>query len=219
MCPCTRTRNATSRNCCNLREHGVSERQPLDLHSPYGCSKGVADQYMLDFARCYRLPTVVFRMSCIYGPHQCGTEDQGWVAHFVRSALRGEPITLYGDGCQVRDILYVDDLVRAMTGALQAIEKTRGRAFNVGGGPANAVSLLNVIDHLTAIHGQTPELHLADWRQGDQRYYVSDTRSLKSAIGWTAESQCSGRPGAALSLDGREHEPVLRAEPMTLSKD
>ncbi len=173
--------------CPDLKTHGVSERQPLNLHSPYGCSKGVADQYVLDYARCFRLPTVVFRMSCIYGPHQCGTEDQGWVAHFVRKTLRDEPITIYGDGCQVRDILYVQDLTRAMTGALEHIDKTRGRAFNVGGGPKNAVSLLNVIDFLADIHGQAPDLHLGEWRQGDQRYYVSNTQSLNSAIGWRPE--------------------------------
>ena len=167
-----------------LREHGVGEDRPLEFHSPYGCSKGVADQYVLDHARCFDLPAVVFRMSCIYGPHQCGTEDQGWVAHFARRMLRGEPITLYGDGCQVRDLLYVEDLVEAMLAAVRRIGRTAGRAFNMGGGPPNAVSLLEVLDRLAEIAGTIPEIHTGPWRQGDQRYYVSDTSSFRQTTGW-----------------------------------
>ena len=167
-----------------LHEHGVAEDRPLDFHSPYGCSKGTADQYILDYARCYDLPTVVFRMSCIYGPHQCGTEDQGWVAHFVRQALKGEPITFYGDGRQVRDLLYVEDLVRAMLAAIDGIEATRGKAFNIGGGPENACSLLEVVDLIGRLQEHVPEIQFAPWRQGDQRYYVSDTRAFQRATGW-----------------------------------
>src|SRR5216683_121933 len=120
---------------------GISEDQPLDFHSPYGCSKGAADQYVRDYARIYGLPTVVFRMSCIYGPRQFGTEDQGWVAHFIISALTGRPITIYGDGKQVRDVLYVSDLVRAFRLAVSRIDRTAGQVFNIGGGPANTLAV------------------------------------------------------------------------------
>src|ERR1051325_9171384 len=130
------------------RTHGFSEARRLDFHSPYGCSKGAACQYVLDYARTYRMQTAVFRMSCIYGPHQFGNEDQGWVAHFALSALRGQPITVYGNGKQVRDILFVEDLVEAFERAAEAIETTRGQVYNIGGGPANSLSLLDVIAHL-----------------------------------------------------------------------
>lgn len=170
-----------------LRERGVAEDRPLDFHSPYGCSKGVADQYVLDYARCYRLPTVVFRMSCIYGPHQCGNEDQGWVAHFAKRLLDGEPITLYGDGYQVRDVLFVEDLVAAMLRAVGQIDRLAGRAFNMGGGPENAVSLLEVIDRLAELQGREPKIDYGPWRQGDQRYYVSDTRAFQKATGWKTQ--------------------------------
>lgn len=168
----------------SLLRHGLSESSAMDFHSPYGCSKGAADQYVVDYARCYRLPTVVLRMSCIYGPHQCGTEDQGWIAHFARSMLSAQPITIYGDGYQVRDVLYVEDLVRAMTAAHRHIRHTAGRAFNIGGGPDNAVSLRGVVDRLTELHGEPPELRYDRAREGDQRYYVSDTRALQRATGW-----------------------------------
>lgn len=186
-----RSGNAYVPQMSHIAEHGIDERRPLDLHSPYGCSKGVADQYVLDYARCYRMPNVVFRMSCIYGPHQCGTEDQGWIAHFVRRIIDGQPITLYGDGCQVRDILYVDDLARAMIDSITSIDRTAGHVFNVGGGPRNAVSLLNVLESIASIHGHEPELNFDEWRQGDQRYFVSDTRAIESAIGWRPDISTS----------------------------
>src|SRR5438045_5516204 len=119
---------------------GIDESRPLDFHTPYGCSKGAADQYVLDYARSFGVPSVVFRMSCIYGQRQMGTEDQGWVAHFLIRALEGKPITIYGDGKQVRDILDVGDAVNAYVGALERIDQLQGRAFNLGGGPANAIS-------------------------------------------------------------------------------
>src|SRR5207253_8119132 len=128
-----------------LRAHGVDEHRPLDFHTPYGCSKGAADQYVLDYARSFGLPTCVLRMSCIYGPRQMGTEDQGWVAHFLIQALQGQPIRIYGDGRQVRDILFVDDAVQAYLRALVRIEQVAGRAFHLGGGAGNAVSLLQLI--------------------------------------------------------------------------
>jgi CDP-paratose 2-epimerase len=163
---------------------GVGEDRPLDFHSPYGCSKGAADQYVRDYARTYGLPTTVFRMSCIYGPHQFGTEDQGWVAHFLIQAIQGRPITVYGDGHQVRDILFVDDLVEAFLLALQRMETATGQAFNIGGGPANAVSLLELLDLIGELAGRRPRVILDDWRPGDQKYYVSDTTRFEQATGW-----------------------------------
>jgi CDP-paratose 2-epimerase len=163
---------------------GVDESRPLNFHSPYGCSKGTADQYMLDYSRCYDLQVVVFRMSCIYGTHQCGNEDQGWVAHFLLSALRDDPIVIYGDGRQVRDILFVEDLTRAMTKVLDQAETTRGQAFNVGGGPSNSVSLIELLEEIEELTGRPVRTRFAEPRQGDQLHYVSDTRRLTRAIGW-----------------------------------
>lgn len=167
-----------------IRARGVSEARPLDFHSPYGCSKGGADQYVLDYARCYNLPAAVFRMSCIYGPHQFGTEDQGWVAHFLIRARDGQPITIYGDGKQVRDVLFVDDLVAAFLLAEQHIGALAGQAFNIGGGPDNAISLLELLDLIGELDGARPALSFADWRTGDQPYYVSDTTRFQAATGW-----------------------------------
>ena len=147
-----------------VRERGVGEARPLDFHTPYGCSKGAADQYVLDYARSFDLPTCVLRMSCIYGPHQMGTEDQGWVAHFLIQALQGRPISIYGDGRQVRDILFVDDAVNAYLAAWRRIEQVAGRAFNLGGGPANAVSLLELIAHIEQVIHRKVTLEFGDWR-------------------------------------------------------
>jgi CDP-paratose 2-epimerase len=163
---------------------GIDETRPLDFHSPYGCSKGAADQYVLDYARSYGLPAVVFRMSCIYGPRQCGTEDQGWVAHFLLRAIAGQPITIYGDGRQVRDILYVDDLVNALLLVPEQIQHLRGHAFNIGGGDANTTSLIELIHRIAALHGRTPEVMHGAWRTGDQQYYVSDHSKFTRATGW-----------------------------------
>jgi CDP-paratose 2-epimerase len=169
---------------------GVDERRPLDFHTPYGCSKGAADQYVLDYARSFGIPTCVFRMSCIYGQRQMGTEDQGWVAHFLIRALEGWPITIYGDGKQVRDILDVGDAVDAYVSALHRIDEVQGQAFNLGGGVANAISLLQLVDEIRAITGRDIGLSFEDWRQGDQRWYVSDaqaagsTLGLKRPLGW-----------------------------------
>ena len=166
-----------------IRAHGIGEDRPLDFHTPYGCSKGAADQYVLDYARSFGLPACVVRMSCIYGQRQMGTEDQGWVAHFLIRALEREPITLYGDGCQVRDILDVSDAVDAYMAALSHIDAISGRAFNLGGGPGNAVSLRQLMRHIETIIGREPDVRYSDWRAGDQRYFVADTRAIRNELG------------------------------------
>lgn len=169
-----------------LRAHGLSEARGLDFCTPYGCSKGVADQYVLDYAKSFGLPTAVLRMSCIYGPRQFGTEDQGWLAHFVIRVLEGEPITLYGDGCQVRDVLHVADAVSAYRRILADIDRLSGRAFNLGGGARNAVSLGDVLAEIGRRTGRAPVIGRSDWRKGDQPWFVADTRRLEAAIGWRA---------------------------------
>ena len=166
-----------------VRANGVGEDRPLDFHTPYGVSKGGADQYVLDYARSYGLPTAVLRMSCIYGPRQMGTEDQGWVAHFAIRALEGRPITLYGDGRQVRDILDVADCVEAYVQCWRRIGAVSGQAFNLGGGPNNAVSLRQVIGFIEAETGRRAELRLSDWRAGDQKWFVADARRAHRLLG------------------------------------
>jgi CDP-paratose 2-epimerase len=167
----------------DVRAHGIGEVRPLDFHTPYGVSKGAADQYVLDYARSFGLRTAVLRMSCIYGQRQMGTEDQGWVAHFLIRALSGEPITLYGDGYQVRDVLDVGDAVDAYIAAWRNIDAVRGRAFNLGGGPDNAISLRQLLEHMAALTGRNIDVRFADWRAGDQRYFVADTRAAVDALG------------------------------------
>jgi CDP-paratose 2-epimerase len=169
----------------SLRGRGIGEDHPLAFHSPYGCSKGAADQYVLDHAAIFHLPAVVFRMSCIYGPHQRGNEDQGWVAHFVLRARQGQPLTIYGDGRQVRDALYVDDLMDAMFKAQVHIGRLTGRAFNIGGGVDKAVSLREVLDIVRRLHGRLPEVRFGPWRPADQRYYVSNIDAFSAATGWS----------------------------------
>ena len=163
---------------------GFAETCPLEFHTPYGCSKGAADQYVLDYARTFGLPAIVFRMSCIYGPHQFGNEDQGWVAHFLIRAIEGAPITIYGDGLQVRDVLFVDDLVEAMRLAQSHMESLAGEAFNIGGGPERTTSLVELIDLINEIEAQPVTTQFDAWREADQRYYVSDTRRFREATGW-----------------------------------
>jgi CDP-paratose 2-epimerase len=167
----------------DIRSHGIDEGRALEFHTPYGCSKGAADQYVLDYARSFEIPTCVLRMSCIYGPRQMGTEDQGWVAHFLIRALESKPINIYGDGCQVRDILHVSDAVGAYVAAWRRIGQVKGQAFNLGGGPANAVSLRQLIRHIDNLLGYPTKLAFSDWRSGDQRYYVADTRRVTAALG------------------------------------
>ena len=169
---------------CDHNFEGVDEDEPMDFHSPYGCSKGAADQYVRDYARIYNLPTVVFRMSCIAGPRQFGTEDQGWVAHFLYSALERRPITVYGNGFQVRDILHVHDLVDGMMSVRSARTRIAGEIYNVGGGPQRAISIMEMLKAITQETGITPVLSYDDIRPGDQPLYVSNTHKLTKHTGW-----------------------------------
>ena len=165
--------------------HGISEDYPLDFHSPYGCSKGCGDQYVRDYQRMYGIRTVVFRQSCIYGNRQFGIEDQGWLAWFVIAAAQGKPITIYGDGKQVRDVLFVDDLVDAYDSAIQQIEKASGQVYNVGGGPANTISVWQEFGALLEkkLARKVP-VSTSNWRPGDQKIYISDIRKAGQQLGW-----------------------------------
>jgi CDP-paratose 2-epimerase len=203
--------------------NGVPETRPLDFHTPYGCSKGAADQYVLDYARSFGLRAAVIRMSCIYGLRQMGTEDQGWVAHFLIRALEGQPITIYGDGHQVRDILDVSNAVEAYLNAWARIDQVSGRAFNLGGGPANAVSLRELLAHIGELLGREIEVRFADWRAGDQRYFVADTRAIVRELGlspavpwkqgvanladWLRESRGLSSPPSERPAGGDRHDP------------
>jgi CDP-paratose 2-epimerase len=168
-----------------IRACGIGEDQRLDFYSPYGCSKGAADQYILDYARTFGLPAVVFRMSCIYGLHQFGTEDQGWVAHFIINALAQRTITLYGDGKQVRDILFIDDLIEALLLARKNIRTLSGQVFNIGGGVGNTTSLRELLVLIGELHESKPRINFAHWRPGDQRYYVTNFSKFHTATGWS----------------------------------
>ncbi len=164
---------------------GVPESQPLDFHSPYGCSKGSGDQYVRDYARIYGIPTVVFRQSCIYGLRQFGIEDQGWVAWFVIAAVTGRPITIYGDGKQVRDVLFVDDLLDAYDAAVARRDEVAGEVFNIGGGPQNTISIWREFAPLLEkALGRSVPVSYGDWRPGDQRVYISDIRKAERLLGW-----------------------------------
>lgn len=164
--------------------NGVDEEQNLDFHSPYGCSKGAADQYVRDYSRIYGMKTVVFRQSCIYGYRQLGVEDQGWVAWFTIAAVLGKPITIYGDGKQVRDVLFVDDLLDAYDAALRNIDRTSGKVYNIGGGPQNVMSVREVLEFLDRKQNRQVPFNLADWRPGDQRVYISNIAKAKTDFGW-----------------------------------
>jgi CDP-paratose 2-epimerase len=165
--------------------NGCPETQPLDFHSPYGCSKGTGDQYVRDYARIYGLPTVVYRQSCIYGTRQFGIEDQGWVAWFIIAALTGKPITIYGDGKQVRDILFVDDLLDAYDLAVEKIDIAKGKVYNLGGGPQNVMSVWAEFQpRLEKLLGKPLKVSRGDWRPGDQRVFYADISKAKSELGW-----------------------------------
>jgi len=204
---------------------GIDEGRQLEFHSPYACSKGAADQYVLDYARYKRLPAVVFRMSCIYGPRQRGTEDQGWIAHFIDRAINGQPLTIYGDGKQVRDVLFVTDLVDALLLAQERMSELSGEAFNIGGGVDNTLSLLELLSAIHELYGSSPPIRAGEWRAGDQKYYVSDIRKFRLYTQWSprvgvrqgvtelyrwlrghgARSDASGAADLADTLGTREH--------------
>ena len=199
-----------------VRGRGIDESRNLCFHTPYGCSKGTADQYVLDYAHSFGLRTAVIRMSCIYGERQLGTEDQGWVAHFLLRAIAGERLTLYGDGRQVRDILHVGDAVNAYVAAWNRIDDVQGRVYNLGGGAENAVSLLQLIEHIEVILGKRVDIELSSWRPGDQRYFVADTTairrdlSLPAFLGWRQGlARLAEHFGAALQPLVVEIEAVL----------
>lgn len=165
--------------------HGIPETYPLELYSPYGCSKGAGDQYMIDYARIYGLRTLVFRQSCIYGRRQFGVEDQGWVAHFVIAAVMNRPISIYGDGRQVRDLLHVSDLIRAYERGIEKIDELQGQAFNMGGGPENTLSIWSEFGPLLAeLAGRKIPVQWGDWRPGDQRVFIADIRKADALLGW-----------------------------------
>jgi len=163
---------------------GIDENRNLDFHSPYGCSKGTADQYVRDYARIYGLKTVVFRQSCIYGPHQFGIEDQGWVAWFTIAALLNKPLIIYGDGKQVRDILFIDDLNNAFWLAIKNIKKTASQVYNIGGGPKNQLCLLELMSFLERFFGKKTKYRFAPWRAGDQPVFICDIRKAKKDFNW-----------------------------------
>jgi CDP-paratose 2-epimerase len=188
-------------------EQGISEGFSVDhtQHTPYGTSKLAADLYFQDYAWTYGLKSTVFRMSCIYGENQQGTEDQGWVAHFVRSAVRRRPIQIYGDGKQVRDILHVSDLVRAFKAVLFRGGKSGGEVFNIGGGVENTISLLELVGILGDSVGSSIELRFGPWRDGDQRVYVSDIRKAMRQLDWSPQVVPSA--GIARLLEWARTEP------------
>jgi len=169
--------------------HGIDENQLLDFHSPYGCSKGVADQYSIDYSRIYNLKTVTFRQSCIYGNRQFGIEDQGWVAWFTIAALLGKKISIYGNGKQIRDVLHVEDLLRAYEAAINNQSIATGQAFNVGGGPENTMSLLELLNYLEENLHFTIPLAWEDWRPGDQKVFVCNLEKSKKILGWEPKVQ------------------------------
>jgi CDP-paratose 2-epimerase len=192
---------------------GVPETRILDFHSPYGCSKGSADQYMIDYHRIYGLRTIVFRQSCIYGYRQMGAEDQGWVAWFMIASQLGRPITIYGDGMQVRDILFVEDLLDAYDAAFAAGEQAIGKAFNIGGGPQNVLSLLELLRYIEERQGRKLSCRFADWRPGDQKVFVSDIHRSQSELGWKPRTDCIRGLGLLYDWISQNHD--LFAAPVT----
>ncbi len=182
----TKVEERGGRYICPDLPHGVPEDMPLDFHSPYGCSKGAADQYTHDYARIYGIPTVVLRQSCIYGPRQFGIEDQGWVAWFIICAALNRPFTVYGDGKQVRDILHVDDLMDAFDAVSERRDAVAGRVYNIGGGPERSISIWHELRPiLERLFGRELQANFAEWRPGDQRTYVSDIRRAREELAWS----------------------------------
>jgi CDP-paratose 2-epimerase len=169
-------------------KNGIAEEQPLDFYSPYACSKGAAEQYIKDYSRVYGLRSVIFRQSCVYGPRQLGVEDQGWVAWFVNAALSGHAITVYGNGKQTRDLLFVDDLVEGYRRAIDRIDKVSGEVFNIGGGKENQISVLELLELLADQLGKKINYSFGDWRPGDQKLFVCDIRKAWRELEWRPET-------------------------------
>ncbi|PIN70698.1 CDP-paratose 2-epimerase [Candidatus Woesearchaeota archaeon CG11_big_fil_rev_8_21_14_0_20_43_8] len=178
---------------------GVPETQQLDFHSPYGCSKGTGDQYVRDYARIYGLRTVVFRQSCIYGKRQFGVEDQGWLAWFTIASLLKKPLSIYGDGKQIRDVLYVGDLIEAYEIAIKNIDRCSGKVYNMGGGPKNTMSLLELVSMLDTHLDEKVKHGWGDWRPGDQKVFVADTTLFEKETGWKAKT--SPEKGVKIMID------------------
>lgn len=189
---------------------GVGETMPLDFHSPYGCSKGAADQYVRDYARIYDLPTVVFRMSCICGPRQFGNEDQGWVAHFLYSILAKRPLTIYGDGLQVRDVLHVDDLLDAMAAVRANLSVTRGQVYNVGGGSDRSLSVMEMVQAIEGQTGKRCAYTYSAMRPGDQPLYISDYSRLTKDAGWVPKRSVEQTLAAIHGFWTENREAILR---------
>jgi CDP-paratose 2-epimerase len=191
--------------------NGIPEDTLLDFHSPYGCSKGAADQYVRDYGRVFGIPTVVMRQSCIYGPRQFGIEDQGWVAWFIIAAILKRPITIYGNGKQVRDILFVDDLIRAYQCAIERKDKVAGRVFNIGGGSQNTLAVWAEFQPLLEkLLGNTIAVEYAGWRKGDQPIFVSDISRANQELGWNPQNG-PGEGLARLFTWVKENEEVIRS--------
>jgi CDP-paratose 2-epimerase len=203
-CKVIETISRYEHNICHL---GVSENHPLDFYSPYGCSKGAADQYVHDYAKIFGLKTVVFRMSCIYGARQFGNEDQGWVAHFIISSLLNRTLTVYGNGKQVRDILYIDDLIRVFELATINITKAKGEIYNIGGGSENSISLLELITKLEDLLGRKISYTFDKPRPGDQPIYISNIKKAKVDFGW--EPRVSKDEGIKRLVDWVQENKVL----------
>lgn len=166
-------------------KYGASEEQPLDFHSPYGCSKGTGDQYVRDYYRIYDIPTVVLRQSCIYGPRQFGVEDQGWLAWMLIAAVTGKPLTIFGDGKQVRDVLHVDDLLNAYDLAIAKIDIAKGQVYNMGGGVGNVLAIWSEFGPMIEkLLGRKMEVARGDWRPGDQKVFYADYRKAERELGW-----------------------------------
>ena len=176
--------NAT-RYCFAEYQDGIPESYPLDFHSPYGCSKGAGDQYVIDYARIYGLRTLSFRQSCIYGPRQFGVEDQGWVAHFIIAACMERPITIYGNGKQVRDVLHVSDLIKAYEQGIHRIDEIKGQAINLGGGPKNTMTIWSEFRPLLeSLHGRSIKINHDEWRPGDQRVFIANIDKAVEMLKW-----------------------------------
>ena len=196
-------------------DQGVPESRNLDFHSPYGCSKGAADQYVIDYHRIYGLRTIVFRQSCIYGYRQFGAEDQGWIAWFMIASQLQRPITVYGDGKQARDILFIDNLLNAYDAAFAAGDAALGKAYNIGGGPENVISLLDLVSYIEKRRGAKLPYGVSDWRPGDQKVFVSDIRRAHAELGWKPATNCG--QGMELLYDWISDNKQMFQQPATVT--